>query len=208
MDFTEAFEVLQGRVAAGNASTEESRTRTCEYVQSKVTELQSESSSTALNIESLSSIELLNLLTTLQGERTSGYKRFENALDELLHGESFANGDRLVEYPALCADMTATFAVLSAKVIKVKDALNSRGLHEIGNMVASIQLLEKEKLTLNAAMHLDMIQAVFPTFQDNLGFIAAPDYTVNKIKEMNERIAAILEDVQEQKCGLLDDEEK
>ena len=221
MDFKASLGILSERLGSENAGKiDDAAMCGCMRAQcahklafaKKCREAASSSSSTTSTeeLEKLSDLDLLNILTSLQSERFQSYVEFNAALGELLEGESAeANGDRLIAYPLLCAEMTARFSILSKKVIEIKECLNARSRTGLGTLVASLQEMEKEKLVVNAAKHLDMIQSVFPGFQGSVGgteFKAQPDYTSRRLVEIDAKIAGIIESIQCEKCDLSDTE--
>ena len=154
----------------------------------------------------MNTISLMNLFTALQGERVQAHVDYNQALDML------CKNDRLGEYPILCAEATSRFAVISKKIIAIKDIMIARGIHEAGAAIANIQSLEKGKLTLIAAQHLDKIHenlpSVAPVMHENMILtpsIANEKYTTDKIAEIECTISNILEDFQAMKCDIDDD---
>ena len=65
----------------------------------------------------------------------------------------------ITTYPALCANVTATFSVLSDTINAVKSSLVERHKrHDIGEIVRRLQKYEGEKLNLTAAIHLEKLR--------------------------------------------------
>ena len=205
MDFAKCYEVLKERSAAGQSGdAEASRQESIRHAHKVSVEKAKSSSSNsklALKLDAnaldcLTNLDLLNLVTSLQGERFQSYGEFNAALAVLLEGPAGEdgndsdNGDRLIEYPLLCAEMTARFSVLSRQFIDIKEcfASSKRNLPHVANMVAALQELEKEKLTLNAASHLEAIQVSFPQFQGQAGFQSQPKYTATRLLEINGKV--------------------
>jgi len=96
--------------------------------------------------------ELADVFWKCQGERSATFRRFDAGLDELL-AEGNTEG-----YPALVAEMTAVFSVLSATVNAVGEELKVRGNAVAADLVRRLQAQEKENLTVTAALHLDRMR--------------------------------------------------
>ena len=205
MDFAKCYEVLKERSAAAQSGEAEASRQESIHHAHKVSvenaKLSSSNSKLALKLvadelDCLTNLDLLNLVTSLQGERFQSYREFNAALAALLEGPTSEdgsdsdNGDCLIAYPLLCAEMTARFSVLSRQFIDIKEcfASNKRNLPHVANMVAALQVLEKEKLALNAASHLETIQAAFPHFQGQAGFQSQPEYTATRLQELNGKV--------------------
>jgi hypothetical protein len=157
-------------------------------------------------LSGMNTINLMNLFTALQGERVQAHVDYNQALDLL------CKEDRLGEYPILCAEATSRFAVISKKIIAIKDIMIARGASEAATAIANIQSLEKGKLTLVAAQHLDKIHeklpSVAPVMHDNMTLTpsaANKQYTTDKIAEIECTVSNILEDFQAMKCDIDDD---
>ena len=161
-------------------------------------------------LNTYSTLDLLNLITTIQGERVIKFKEYDDNLQILL------DNNRLGEYPLLCAEMTAIFATLSKSVISIRDILlkrnhdfndNKNGNKNESNVVISLinnlQNLEKEKLTLVAANHIDIIQNFADIFQFNNGFTLSKsksNMNTNKlIKNIEIKISEIIEEINAEK---------
>jgi hypothetical protein len=63
------------------------------------------------------------------------------------------------------------FATISKKIISIKETFNKRNLKEIVNIIDKIQSFEKEKLTLVAAQHLDLIHQKMPSVNPNVNIL-------------------------------------
>lgn len=114
----------------------------------------------------LATLELLNLVTALQGERVEAYASY-NASIRLLIAQQ-----RVADYPLLCAETTSVFAVLSARIRSIRDILLARqGSYIDGGKVEQeaaasaataitlLQAAEKDRLSLVAARHLEILGA-------------------------------------------------
>jgi DNA repair REX1-B len=66
----------------------------------------------------------------------------------------------MTNYPAICAEVTASFAVLSETINAVQKALADRhDRKDLAALISRLQKGEKEKLSLTAALHLESIRA-------------------------------------------------
>jgi cysteinyl-tRNA synthetase len=66
----------------------------------------------------------------------------------------------LSEYPVICAEVTASFSVVSETINAVQKSLKKK--HErtdLSAVISRLQAGEKEKLSLTAALHLEKIRA-------------------------------------------------
>ena len=70
--------------------------------------------------------------------------------------------------------------------------------------IADLQLLEKEKLTLVAALHLDEMQRKHTLFREGAVLALMPQtrYNEDRIQSLETRITEIMEEVQAEKCEL------
>jgi len=159
-------------------------------------------------LSDLGTISLMNLFTALQGERVQAHMDYGRALDTL------CAEDRVGEYPILCAEATSRFAVISKKIIAIKELLLARGCTEAAGVVASVQGLEKEKLTLVAAQHLDKIQdklpAVAPAMHESMTLMATAatkKYTADQVAAIEAKVTDLLDDFQALKCDIDEDEQ-
>ena len=160
--------------------------------------------------DTLSNLDILNVLTSLQGERVIAYRDFDSALNLIL---DHADELRLSEYPLICAEMTATFSTLSSNVILINKELllrnnndnNNSNLKLLCKWINQIQEYEKEKLTLTAAKHIDLIQSKYPHFQSQLGvnIDTNNNYTINRMKEIEMKISNIMDDIASEKADYL-----
>jgi DNA repair REX1-B len=159
-------------------------------------------------LSDLGTISLMNLFTALQGERVQAHMDYGRALDTL------CAEDRVGEYPILCAEATSRFAVISKKIIAIKELLLARGCTEAAGVVTSVQGLEKEKLTLVAAQHLDKIQdklpAVAPAMHESMTLMATAatkKYTADQVAAIEAKVTDLLDDFQALKCDIDEDEQ-
>jgi len=103
-------------------------------------------------LSSLSILELITLLLSLQQERVETYREYDNVLHVLLQG------NKLNEYPNLVAEITSIFTIISEKINNIKHIVKEKGEEQLHKHILSIQTYEKEKLVLIASKHLDTIQ--------------------------------------------------
>jgi hypothetical protein len=112
--------------------------------------------------------DILRLILKTQEDRVTTYKQYNNVLQQVL------KTNNLTLYPTGCANATASFTVLSDTIISVKDELiRRRGekssqepqqneqqqrYTQYTEWIQNLQSLEKEKLQLTAAMHLEKIR--------------------------------------------------
>lgn len=97
----------------------------------------------------------------------------------------------------LCAEFTSRFSILSSTCIKIKEILNDRSQKGIADFISEIQSLEKEKLILIAAKHMETIQVRIPALQQHMGseITLQPEYIASKIAMIEGKINEILESV-------------
>ena len=108
----------------------------------------------------------LDLLFHLQSERVQTYAIYDSGLQTII-----SNGN-VSQYPALCAQITATFSVLSNSINTICTVLEENNhpnplatlddntkVHKVAaKFIKKLQQLEKEKLNLTAALHLEKIR--------------------------------------------------
>jgi len=113
---------------------------------------QEEPSKLELELSTQSHPQLLSTLFKLQKERVAVYNEFNSGLDIVLQSGN------LTTYPHLTTNITASFTVI-AKSIKIMQGLFQKGDQmEIAGFIQQLQNLEKEKLNLTAALHLEKIR--------------------------------------------------
>lgn len=93
----------------------------------------------------------------------------------------------------------------------LQDIFNERTKNGIVILINQIQLLEKEKLLLIAAQHLDVMYKKFPSIAPNMGSNMTLSstavnaiYSSDKIIEIQVKISDILEEFQSLKCDYLE----
>lgn len=152
-------------------------------------------------LRKLSTLELLNLFTALQGERVETYAGFNKAV-ALLAKES-----RVDEYPMLCGETTSIFSVLSRRIIEIKDILSERQEGApLAKLLQAIQDKEREKLVLVAAKHLDILQPHLPAQinqANNMTLVPNSPDLDTKIASIEEAVSEIIEEVVASKVDLM-----
>ena len=116
-------------------------------------------------------------------------------------------------YPLVCADVTATFTVLSSTINAIRSDLLLRKLqsaNEIVELINHLQRSEQTKLQLTAALHLERIRCQAQQQQtssisngqmkndvDKIGRtneVQPVDSNIQNLTEQQDRIASLLED--------------
>ena len=76
----------------------------------------------------------------------------------------------------------------------------------VSDTIQRIQELEKDKLVLVAAKHLETIHYHFPTLKEKtatgITLVAREDYITQKIADVELAVGSLLEDIQAIKCDL------
>lgn len=153
-------------------------------------------------LRAMDALELLNLLTALQGERVETYANYNKAVDVLI------SEGRVEEYPMLCGETTAIFSVISRRIIDIKEALVERGMDELSALAQSLQDKEKDKLVLVAAHHLDILQkhisadAPLSSSNSSMSLLPTPD-VLSKISDLERDATSIVTEIIALKCDLL-----
>ncbi|KAG5188310.1 DNA repair REX1-B-domain-containing protein [Tribonema minus] len=110
-------------------------------------------------LSTMSASEVIGAFQAAQEERVRTYSRFNYCLDDMLSQQQQGNASGgCAAYPALCAEMTATFAALSGGIRLMKAALEQKGEAGAAGIVGRIQTLEEQKLTTTAALHLEKMR--------------------------------------------------
>ena len=141
--------------------------------------------------------ELTRRFQSLQEERVRAYREYDDGLDGILRDR------QLAAYPQLCAEATARFAALSRDINAVEERLRAADpaerafAHRAADLVRRVQQLEKEKLELTAAAHLERIRetAGEELAASNLAYVR---------QRMGEIVASIVEQLDELRCELAD----
>jgi hypothetical protein len=110
-----------------------------------------------LSTQSLS--ELVSKLFQLQQARVSNYKNYNAGLEAILQSGNLSS------YPSLTSGVTAAFAVISSSIKDIQSIFESKMnggndavVKNISGCIQELQKLEKEKLSLTAALHLEKIR--------------------------------------------------
>ena len=103
--------------------------------------------------------ELLETLFHLQQERVLAYQKFNHGLDVVLK-----SGGNFTDYPKLATDVTAIFVVISNSILEIQTLLlkkkttKTTSMKKISEFIKQLQMHEKEKLQLTAALHLEKMR--------------------------------------------------
>lgn len=83
-----------------------------------------------------------------------------------------------------------------------------RGLTQLTNTIGQIQLAEKEKLTLTAAVHLDRMRGELSSLAEVAGQVdqLQVNYLADKLNASKKLLADLMEEVQSIKIDLLEEE--
>jgi hypothetical protein len=123
------------------------------------------------HLATMAIVDLLQTVLSSQEERVKTYRLYEQSLDEVLLSGNLTN------YPPACATATASFAVLSDTIRAVQHELERRASASApaaqkdtdtqknkaewkndAQSIQKLQSLEREKLQLTAACHLERIR--------------------------------------------------
>lgn len=103
--------------------------------------------------------ELVSKLFQLQQARVSNYKNYNAGLEAILQSGNLSS------YPSLTSGVTAAFAVISSSIKDIQRIFESKMnggndavVKNISGCIQELQTLEKEKLSLTAALHLEKIR--------------------------------------------------
>lgn len=104
-------------------------------------------------LEEMSLHDLVQAVLEAQQQRVRIYQQYNSGLDYLLETKNLSN------YPRICTDATAHFAVISDTINCIEAQLAStKKNRELASLVRNLQLHEKEKLNFSAALHLERIR--------------------------------------------------
>jgi hypothetical protein len=142
-------------------------------------------------LESTSTIDLVDAVLHVQESRVRAYAEYSSALDRLLEANNIEG------YPTLCSSMTAIFADLSESIVRIKEEVGRRSFDALTTAIVSVQQAEKDKLMYVAALHLDKLQVHLPSLQRVSGNCSVQrNYLSNKIQEcetvINEQVQEIV----------------
>jgi len=101
-------------------------------------------------------------------QRVAAHRAYEAAFRQVLKRGRAATA---LAYPAVVAAATKRFAGISGRVRAAGAALSERGAEtqELAGLVRRLQALERQKLALMAASHLDRVRAMQPRFGPDPG---------------------------------------
>ena len=122
----------------------------------------------------------------------------------------------MTSYPDTCSKATASFSVLSETVKEIQAILSSntstrKGMMEVSQSIQELQRLEKEKLHLTAAHHLERIRERNQGQQQE-----ASDARIQKLlqqgvkslqQKINETVEGINDVIDDIRCALLEEED-
>jgi len=96
---------------------------------------------------------LLQAFFQFQEERVSTYRNFDRELNEILEQKNIAH------YPTIVTQATASFSLLSDSINNVRFILqNNYKRQDLVRWIQKLQELEKQKLTITAALHMESIR--------------------------------------------------
>ncbi|KAL7576733.1 hypothetical protein ACA910_005651 [Epithemia clementina (nom. ined.)] len=101
-------------------------------------------------VSRMSTREKIQLVLKSQEDRVITYRCFDEGLRDVL------TTGNMTLYPALCAQVTATFAVLSDTINTVRN--NPSTNSELKQLLKQLQQHEREKLNSTAALHLEQMR--------------------------------------------------
>jgi hypothetical protein len=120
----------------------------------------------------------------------------------------------ITNYPALCAEATASFSVLSETINAVQNVLREKHQRkDLVDLIVQLQSKEQKKLNLTAALHLEKIRE--RDHQDRSdgggrdqiaallrqGVVSLQNQITSNVEEINEVL-------QELQCSLIDEEDQ
>jgi len=162
----------------------------------------------------MSNKELLQAVLNAQEQRVATYRDYESGLMVVL------DTGNMTSYPDACSKATASFSVLSETIKEIQSIFQSRKRTELSKSIQQLQTLEKEKLHLTAAHHLERIRernelmAQQERVQSEKDAVA--DTRIQKLlqqgvaslrQKIQKTIEAINEVLDDVRCALLEEEE-
>ena len=87
----------------------------------------------------------------------------------------------------------------------MKYASKERGLSRLYNLICEIQTQERDKLTIVAAQHLDIMQQEFPDLKAHLNTHPAASYNSERLNNIDSKISTLVEQVQDMKIDLIEE---
>jgi hypothetical protein len=158
-------------------------------------------------IETMSLKQRIHAVLRAQEDRVATYRRFDEGLRDVLRTGNFTM------YPALCVQVTATFAVLSNTINAVRDANTGNTTKQLQQFLTQLQQNERDKLNYTAALHLEQIrQAGGGAEDDDGGSATTQNLFQTSIRSLRQQIATCVETIneilEELQCLLLEEEEE
>jgi hypothetical protein len=154
--------------------------------------------------------DLLKLISEIQRERVSTYKKFDTSLQTVLD-----SGGNVSQYPAAVAQGTASFAVLSNTMNVIRDILGDRAQNLDSNPISNnetkdqrttikngitwieiLQRCEKQKLNLNAALHLEKIRET-SEMQEQMASSSSAVLFRQGIQSLQQQLRPCIEEINE-----------
>lgn len=165
-------------------------------------------------LHAMSITQLIHRILDCQQQRVTAYRLYDRGLEQVLKTYN------MTQYPRVCAEATASFAVLSDTISSIhKEFTNRRKRTDIIHLIQQLQNNERDKLNATAAYHLECMreqQQQQHADRDNndnnnkasniLGLLQQSikslkekiQQCVNNINEVMEEIQAILVEEQEE----------
>ena len=138
-------------------------------------------------LQNQSPSELLQAIFQLQQERVKTYQTFDESLDKVL------STNNLTYYPTVATSITATFVVISNSIKVIQGLfLTKHDRKDISEFIQRLQLHEKDKLHLTAALHLEKMRERNDEIDVQIGSASASESSSGSSGSGNERIASLL----------------
>ena len=184
---------------AGSAAAADAAAATTTAQQQQQQQQQQSCAESLALLRAMETLELLNILTALQGERVETYAGYNKAIDVLVRD------GRVEEYPMLCGETTSIFTVLSRRIIEIKEVLVERKQQVLADLVQALQEKEREKLVLVAALHLDILRGHLPNVPlsntHSMSLLDTPDLQ-RRIASIEASVSDVLDEIVAAKCDL------
>lgn len=198
MDFTRCLEILAARKHAD---------KDCPCCTLPLpTPAEQESSTTAPSVSQLgeeSNLQLLERAVSLQERRLEAYRLYDSQLQELI------DTNALQCYPQVCTNVSVQFNSISRSILEIREECAARGFSALAALLTSLQSLEKEKLTLTAAVHLDIMRPKLAAIGKLAGEVDSVQttYLHDKRTALLEQVNAVMEEIHGIKIDLLESSE-
>lgn len=125
-------------------------------------------------------------------------------LDEVLETGNMTN------YPHICAEATASFAVLSDTINVIQTILADRRRMDAKQLIHALQMHEKEKLNLTAALHLERIREQNENLPAAGGDGRIASLLQEGVRSLQTKISSIVGeingDLEEIRCAMMEEE--